>query len=247
MPKITNALWKRQKYYLHKMLETILHRLLIPREFYNKLNWYFDADALLYQLGLDSDQNKQFYSEFVALEAALSKRVFSKDLIYPDHYKMENGSAFLLYSIIRKIKPQKIVETGVANGISSYYIQHALLNNGKGRLISIDISEDVGTILTQEEKENWELIILSKPSKSQFKKTLSKIGAIDIFLHDSNHNYRWQSIEYNSAFLQIRPNGFLMSDDIDSSYAFLDFIEKNKCHALTLFDKRKMFGIVPKI
>ena len=245
MPKISHVLWKRPKYYLHKMLKTMLHRLLIPREFYNSLNLELEVNALLYKLGVNSDENKRFYGEFIELEETLSKRVFSKELNYPDQYKMENGSAFLLYSIIRKMKPEKIVETGVANGVSSYFILHALLNNGRGSLISIDISDNVGTILTQEEKINWELIVLSKPSKAKFKKTMSKIGEIDVFLHDSNHNYHWQSIEYNSAFMQIRPHGFLMSDDVDSSYAFLDFIVKNKCHAFTLFDKRKIFGIIP--
>jgi len=247
MPKSKHSLWRKPKHYLGKILRVMLHRLIIPREFWNKLNLELDANALLHKLGVNSEEIKQFSGEFAELEAALSKRVFSAKLNYLDSFKIESGSAFIIYSIIRKIKPDKIVETGVANGVSSYYILHALLINGRGSLISIDISHEVGSLLTEEEKKNWELIVLSKPSKAKFIKAISQIGKMDIFLHDSDHSFNWQRIEYNSAYIQIRPNGFLMSDDIDSSYAFLDFVEKNKCQAFVLFDKRKMFGIVPKL
>lgn len=246
VPRFMQSILKRLKYYLRKSMTAMLHRIIIPRDFYKSLNLELDVNALLLKLGVNSDEIKQFNSEFSELEGSLSERVVSAKLNYPDQFKMETGSARLLYSIIRKMEPDKITETGVANGISSYYILHALLNNGKGRLFSIDISQNVGLILTQEEKKNWELIVLSKPSKDSFHKAISKIGEMDLFLHDSNHNYRWQSIELNSAYSHIRNKGFLMCDDVDSSYAFLDFTDHNKCQAFTLFDKRKMFGIILK-
>ena len=43
-----------------------------------------------------------------------------------------------LYLLVRKYKPKVILETGVANGISTYFILKALHLNGSGKLISID-------------------------------------------------------------------------------------------------------------
>jgi predicted O-methyltransferase YrrM len=43
-----------------------------------------------------------------------------------------------IYVIIRVLKPNIIVETGVANGASSFYILLALKRNKKSHLFSID-------------------------------------------------------------------------------------------------------------
>jgi predicted O-methyltransferase YrrM len=43
-----------------------------------------------------------------------------------------------IYVIIRALKPNIIVETGVANGASSFYLLLALKRNKKGHLFSID-------------------------------------------------------------------------------------------------------------
>ena len=43
-----------------------------------------------------------------------------------------------LYSIIRALKPRRVIETGVGSGYSSTYILTALRQNGGGRLYSIE-------------------------------------------------------------------------------------------------------------
>ena len=47
--------------------------------------------------------------------------------------------AAFLFLTVRKFVPSVVVETGVAQGISSYLILKALQINGKGKLISIDL------------------------------------------------------------------------------------------------------------
>lgn len=45
----------------------------------------------------------------------------------------------LLYVLARALKPEVVVETGVANGISSSFILKALDENARGRLCSVDL------------------------------------------------------------------------------------------------------------
>jgi len=45
----------------------------------------------------------------------------------------------ILYVIVRLLKPEKVVETGVAAGVSSAFILEAMDDNGIGTLYSIDL------------------------------------------------------------------------------------------------------------
>ena len=45
----------------------------------------------------------------------------------------------ILYLLVRKYRPSLVVETGVAQGVSSRFILEALKDNGEGKLISIDL------------------------------------------------------------------------------------------------------------
>jgi hypothetical protein len=183
--------------------------------------------------------------EFAELAARLKTIYSSIKLKYPHEFKMEDETAFLLYSFVRLYKPDKIVETGVADGFSTFFLLNALNNNNKGKLYSIDINSDVGSLVLDELRERWQLIILSKPYGKNLEKSLIEIAPFDIFIHDSNHVYFWQSLEYKLAFKYIRRNGgYIMTDDADSSYAFLDFCRAHGLDPVFLFDSRKIFGIV---
>jgi predicted O-methyltransferase YrrM len=185
----------------------------------------------------------QYKGEFEGLKTELKSRMKNLKLNYPLDFAIEENTAFFLYSFIRIVKPLKLVETGVADGVSTYFILNAIKNNGQGKLYSIDISNDVGTLLSNNEKQNWELHILK--SKGDFRKYLSKIFPFDIFIHDSNHSYFWQYYEYSTALEFITSNGFIMSDDVDYSYAFLDFCKRYNLKPYFIYDYRKIFGIIP--
>ena len=45
------------------------------------------------------------------------------------------------YAAIRSLRPEVVVETGVANGVSTAYLLLALDQNGKGILHSIEIGD----------------------------------------------------------------------------------------------------------
>jgi len=60
-----------------------------------------------------------------------------------------------LYKLVRTLHPKIVVETGVANGISSSFILKALSENSSGRLYSIDLHYREGVAVPPGRKLGW--------------------------------------------------------------------------------------------
>lgn len=133
------------------------------------------------------------------------------------------------YAIVRTLKPELVVETGVANGISSAYLLLALERNGRGMLHSIEVGD--GTYLPAGRPNGW--IVpgwLRKrwslhwgDSRRLVPDLLNELGTIDIFIHDSLHTYEHMKFEYEQAYPHLRRGGVLISDDALWNRAFGDF------------------------
>jgi predicted O-methyltransferase YrrM len=95
----------------------------------------------------------QLHSEYDTLSTELARRYNKTMTVYPRCYAIEHGSAFLLYALVRSFKPSVVLETGVANGHSSFYILRALDANEHGQLHSIDCSAEVGSLISDQEKK----------------------------------------------------------------------------------------------
>lgn len=140
----------------------------------------------------------------------------------------------LWYVLVRRYKPEVVVETGVSMGWSTSMILYALNRNKKGRLYSIDTDSDqttkdwggVGYLLTQELKSRWDLII--GDSKETLKPLLDRLGTVDMFIHDSDHSYDVMKFEYETAWKYLRSGGILASDDVNQSQAWQEFLETYK-------------------
>jgi len=154
--------------------------------------------------------------------------------------------AIFLYYIVRIKKPELMIETGVATGLSSFFILKAMSENNFGKLVSTDIRYDAGEIVPDYLRNRWNFILLKRDNKNQFKKFINGFDKIDIFFHDSDHSYWWQNLEYVYSFEHIKKGGLLVSDDIDNSYAFLDFVKKNKLAFYSFFNVGSMAGVIIK-
>lgn len=185
--------------------------------------------------------------EYEALRLELGNRYGERTTRHPHRYSIEEGSAFLLYALVRTLKPNTILETGVANGHSSFFILRALRANGGGLLHSVDRSSDVGGLLDSAERQYWRLHVLSSSGlKKSFLNILGTLPALDLFLHDSDHRYAWQTFELDAAFTKIAADGIIACDDCDSSYAFLDFCKGAGVRPTILVETRKIFGLVAR-
>jgi len=184
-------------------------------------------------------------TEYTELETKLKKRYEEGPQRYPDYYAVGDESSFLMYGLVRILRPETLVETGVANGHSSYFILSALRENAVGTLHGVDIGPDVGGLLRPAERERWRLHVLDTASlKSSFDNLLRSLPPLDFFVHDSDHSYEWQRQEFEAAFDRLSERAVLAGDDVDSSYAFLDVCSRHAKKPMFLIDRRKVFGLV---
>jgi hypothetical protein len=136
-----------------------------------------------------------------------------------------------LYLLIRLIKPNIIIETGVASGFSSCFILQALMDNKKGKLYSIDLPPDnlpagkaSGWVVPKYLKSRWTLHI--GDSKDLLEPLLSDLGQIDCFFHDSLHTYEHMMWEFRTAWKYLQPRGLFLSHDVGANDAFFDFMNE---------------------
>ncbi len=136
-------------------------------------------------------------------------------------------AGYFLYVLVRALKPDIFVETGVSGGESSTFILQAMEDNKKGELHSIDFPQAIvekglttisldgkpsGWLIPEHLKHRWHLTL--GKSEEVMEPLLKKLGKIDIFFHDSLHTYDHMLFEYNACWDYLVDDGILISDDI---------------------------------
>lgn len=190
--------------------------------------------------GADSAETQGYLSEIVA-NKKFDNSVESNKKNYGGKWSSDLGWSIgttlgtVLYSLCRKIRPDIVVETGVASGVSSSYILCSLEENKNGVLYSIDLSWQEGQsgwLIPDYLQHRWHLI--TGRSSDKLPPLLDNLNTIDIFLHDSEHTYRNMLFEYQAAWIHLRHGGLLLSHNIDASDAFPDFCESVRLQGYTL-------------
>ncbi len=152
----------------------------------------------------------------------------------------------LLYAVVITKNPKVVIETGVANGITTNAIMKALeLNENKGVLHSFDVLQETSKAYIG--SGNWNFHLLNtKNTYKQIINEITKLPKVDIWVHDSNHGYRWQKFEYLLALKSLKSGGILISDDIDASPAWGELSKTHFRKSFIVFDSRKFIGIAFK-
>lgn len=176
-------------------------------------------------------------------ESVLSKTSSSGSLAFPENWNSGRNLRLIVFSLTRILKPKNVVETGTANGASADAWATALRLNGKGLLTSFDIVTSPVQLVKPENLSFVSLVQTNGSIQQLLAKLKTTIKSDDespsIFLHDSDHSYFGQYGEYKVA--SNLKFDILLSDDVDSSMAFLDFIVSG-LHAVVMIDGHKMIG-----
>jgi hypothetical protein len=139
-------------------------------------------------------------------------------------YDLGPKTRYLVFSIIRLMKPGVVVETGVAAGASSNTFLAALTLNEMGRLESIDITKKVGELVDPAYEQRWTVHILGKIwKKYSFERIIKSLGDCEIFIHDSDHSPQWQIFEFRVACESMRSTNLLVFDDVTPE--LIDFVK----------------------
>jgi predicted O-methyltransferase YrrM len=208
---------------------------------------------------IDRDMTETLWPLIIAGMHAKDIRVGPESYLY-----WNDGDPALIQAIcclIRRLQATRVVETGVAHGLTSRFILEAL--KGHGHLWSIDLPPpaspklhgEIGIAVGDWSPQEWTLILGS--SRQRLPPLLDTIAPIDIFVHDSHHSEYNMSFEMSRAWNALRPGGAIVVDDIDLNWAFHDF--SMRVPGMTLigesepirpdtrrFNQKGLFGIILK-
>ncbi len=142
------------------------------------------------------------------------------------------GAAALnvLYQCVRRLKPDDVIETGVAYGWSSFAILAAMEENGHGHLVSIDFPQlgssgrAVGAAIPEALKSRWSLLVGA--DREKLPEALSRVKKLQLCHYDSDKSVAGRVFAYPLLWNSLCPNGLLISDDIADNLEFLRFSER---------------------
>jgi hypothetical protein len=218
--------------------------------------------------GLDDSVAERLKVEFWALWSIVIDELGQKGIqAGPASFKGWNdgdaGFVRALWILARRAKHRTVVETGVAHGVTSRFILEALERNGGGELFSIDRApiepewqNQIGVAVGHELRGRWTYVRGS--SRRRLPRLISRLGAIDLFVHDSLHSERNVRFEMDQAFAVLPPGGAIVVDDIDVNRGFWSFTQSFSgfdaivCEAeplrpdLRRHNKKGLFGIIIK-
>jgi predicted O-methyltransferase YrrM len=193
---------------------------------------------------VSNDDLQRIRCEYESHRTALMERYKTVELPYAAAFAVEESSAFLMYALVRLLRPTIVLETGVANGHSSTLILNALTENGDGELHSIDLSDNVGKLIV--DGRRWHLHLLDSSNlKKTFAAVVGALPRIDLMVHDSDHSYQWMRHELETVFPRMSSGGVLACDDVNICYGMIDFCVAHNLKPLLLLEKRKVFGLLP--
>ncbi|WP_324749111.1 class I SAM-dependent methyltransferase [Sphingomonas sp. LY54] len=160
------------------------------------------------------------------------------------------GAYDLLYFLTRKLRPQTVVETGVAAGYSSRAFLTALSKNGSGSLYSSDFpyfrlanpERYVGYIVEPELREGWTLLMAG--DQANIPQIAAKIEKIDLFHYDSDKSYEGRRFAYETLESAFHDGTLVMYDDIQDNAHFRDFVKGQDWPFMVFEFEGKWVGMV---
>jgi predicted O-methyltransferase YrrM len=181
----------------------------------------------------------------------IEKHLRELDGLYRAHYQpgwVNLEDALFLYWLVRRLKPETIVQTGVCNGLSSAFMVLALVKNGgDGRLRAIDLpavfdprdpswtikDKVYGVVVPEGKSPGWmvpdayrdRMMVKGGDAKLLLPKLIDELPGVDIFYHDSDHTYNHMTFEFREAKRKLRAGGLIVADDIAWNASVWDFAD----------------------
>jgi predicted O-methyltransferase YrrM len=157
--------------------------------------------------------------------------------------------ALFLYWLVRRVKPKRIVQTGVCNGLSAAFMMLGLVKNGpEGRLHAIDLppvfnpddpawiveGKVYGVVIPEGKSSGWLVPdayrerseVWNGDAKDLLPKMVDKVESIDSFYHDSDHTYNHMMFEFHQAKRKLSKGGLVVGDDVSWNASVWDFADE---------------------
>ena len=199
-------------------------------------------EKLLASLGFDDSECFSGFERWQPLlEAAVAK-------VATDGMQggLSINSGRFLYGLIKGLKPEIVVETGISAGISTSFIYAGLVDNGFGQIYSLELPPESAQVRLEDGASfDWarrgvgwaipEKLRMAMKGRSSFvlkdvreslPEIMSEIPHLDLFIHDDLHTPAHMSWEFETVWPHLRPGGVLAADDVN--FSWVKFINAHK-------------------
>lgn len=161
----------------------------------------------------------------------------------------------LAWLLVRHLRPEIAVETGVARGLTTRIVLEAMERNGTGRLWSIDLppliqeelAAETGAAVPPRLHHRWTLVTGS--SRRRLPQLVRTKSRVDLFVHDSMHTTRNVDFELECIWPALRAGGAVLIDDVERNRATGQFLARHPdaqgiiCRAE---DRRALIAVIVK-
>lgn len=159
------------------------------------------------------------------------------------------GHFQLVHFLVRHLKPEVVLETGVAAGYTSQAILSAMDRNGVGTLYSSDFpyfrldapERYVGCLVDDRLRSRWHLAL--NGDRANLAELLPRIERIDLVHYDSDKSVEGREFVMDAIGSRLNPDSVLVMDDIDDNTFFRDWVERTGASYRVFGGGRKFVGL----
>ncbi|MCI4341293.1 MAG: class I SAM-dependent methyltransferase [Thermoplasmata archaeon] len=141
----------------------------------------------------------------------------------------------LLYLLVRALRPERVVETGVQPGYSTAWILAALEANGQGSLSSLGpgsargrapgIRESsLGHLVAPGLRSRWTLVLGN--TEAHLREMLAEAGEVDLFFYDNGPDVDRARFELRTAWGSLSSRGILLAHHTDATPVWMEFCRR---------------------
>jgi predicted O-methyltransferase YrrM len=142
------------------------------------------------------------------------------------------GHFLLMYFLVRHLRPEVVLETGVAAGYTSQAILTAFERNGTGTLYSSDFpyfrldapERYVGCLVDDHLRSRWHLAL--NGDRTNLAEFLPRIDRIDLVHYDSDKSVEGRQFVVDAVRDKLAPGAVMVMDDIEDNTFFRDWVTR---------------------
>lgn len=161
------------------------------------------------------------------------------------------GCVPLLYFLVRCVRPETVLETGVAAGHSSAAILMALDRNDEGHLYSSDFpyfrlpgpEQYIGIVVAERLRSRWDLLI--EGDRKNIPRILERVPRVDLVHYDSDKSMRGRRWFTDTVAPHLSASAVVLMDDIQDNGFFRKYVSGRERGDWEIFDwDGKYVGVV---
>lgn len=191
-----------------------------------RLSWSEFTGAVAQTHGRLAEElaDEMAYGEVAEILAAGQARLAAEgSLPFPLTYNADLTLSHVAHALVRTLRPELVVETGVGFGGLSTSVLHALESVGRGRLVSIDLPPLgdpsggwTGCLIPEGLRDRWTLYRGS--TRRRLPVVLREGGEVGLFLSDSANVFTLQRWEYRLAEHHLAPHGAAAFNNVGARF-----------------------------